>query len=115
MAGAQRRSSSTVGVKGSSRKVAKPPLKVLPISVWNPSRLPLQKSRDVGDNHFEAEGDEDSLLTNADLATGAVSFILWDCDLKKVEALCVEEALALSLQRTIFVCLSALFYVLLLC
>ena len=32
VAGAQRRSSSAAGVKGSSRKVAEPPLKVLPIS-----------------------------------------------------------------------------------
>ena len=34
--GAQRRSSSTTRVKGSSRKASKPALKVLPISVWNP-------------------------------------------------------------------------------
>ena len=46
VAGAQHRSSSTVGVKGSSRKVVEPPLKVLPISIWSPScktpRLPLR-------------------------------------------------------------------------
>ena len=47
---------------------------------------------------------EDSLLTNAELAAGSVSFILRDSDLRKVEALCVEEALALSLQGTVFVC-----------
>ena len=41
-------------------------------------------------------GGEDSLLTNAELAARAGSSILW-ADLKKVEALCVEEALALSL------------------
>ena len=35
--GAQRRSSSTAGVKGSSRKAVEPPLKVLPISVWSTS------------------------------------------------------------------------------
>ena len=33
VAGAQRRLSSTAGVKGSSRKAAEPPLKVLPISI----------------------------------------------------------------------------------
>ena len=31
--GAQRRSSSAVGAKGSSRRVSEPPLKVLPISI----------------------------------------------------------------------------------
>ena len=52
----------------------------------------------MGDDHFEAEGGEDSLLTNAELAAGAISSILWDSDLKKVETLHVEEALTLSLQ-----------------
>ena len=42
-------------------------------------------------------GGEDSLFTNAELTAGAVSFILRDSDHKKVEALCVEEALALTL------------------
>ena len=35
VAGAQRHSSSAAGVKGSSRKASKLPLKVLPISVWS--------------------------------------------------------------------------------
>ena len=65
---------------------------------------------DVGNDRFEAEGGEDSLFTNAELAVGAVLSILQDSDLKKVEALCVEEALALSLQGTVSVCLSAFFY-----
>ena len=51
----------------------------------------------MGNDRFGAEGGEDSLFTNAELAVGVVSSILWDSDLKKVEALCVEEALALSL------------------
>ena len=46
VAGAQRRSSSTAGAKGSSRRAAEPPLKVLPISIWSPlarmPRLPLR-------------------------------------------------------------------------
>ena len=54
-------------------------------------------------------GVEDSLLTNAELAVGAVSSILRDSDLKKVETLRIEEALALSLQGTVSVCLSAFF------
>ena len=37
VAGVQRRSSSVAGAKGSSRRVAEPPLKVLPISIWSPS------------------------------------------------------------------------------
>ena len=114
MASAQRRSSSTAGVKGSSRKAVGPPLKVLPISIRRPSAqnaMPSPPTRgDVGDDRFKAEGGEDSLLTNAELVAGAVSSILRDSDLKKVKALCVEEALALSLQGTISVCLSAFFY-----
>ena len=35
VAGAQRRSSSTAGAKGSSRRATEPPLKVLPISIWS--------------------------------------------------------------------------------
>ena len=101
VAGAQRHSSSTAGVKGSMRKAAKLPLKVLLISVWSPSvqnTSPSPPTRgDAGDDRFEAEGGEDSLLTNAELAAGAVSSILRDSDLKKVETLHVEEALALAL------------------
>ena len=44
VAGAQRRLSSAVGVKGSSRKDAEPPLKVLPIFVWS-SSLKLREVR----------------------------------------------------------------------
>ena len=36
VAGAQRHLSSTAGAKGSSRRAAEPPLKVLPISIWSP-------------------------------------------------------------------------------
>ena len=64
----------------------------------------------MGDDRYEAEGGEDLLLTNAELAVGAVSSILLDSDLKKVATLRVEEALALSLQGTVSVCLSAFFY-----
>ena len=119
MAGTQHLSSSIARVKGSSRKDVEHPLKVLPISVWSPSTQnaspppppppPLTRG-DAGDDHFEAEGGEDSLLTNAKLAVGAVSSILRDSDLKKVETMRVEEALALSLQGTVSVCLSTFFY-----
>ena len=80
MVGAQCRSSSAAGVKGSSRKATEPPLKVLPISVWSPSAQnaspPPSTQGDVGDDRFEAEGGEDSLLTNAEFAVGAISSIL---------------------------------------
>ena len=51
-------------------------------------------------DRFEAAGSEDSLLSHVELAAGAVSSILPDSDLRKAEALSVEEALALLLQGT---------------
>ena len=48
-------------------------------------------------------GGRDSLFTNAELTVGVVSSILRDSDLKKADTLCVEEALALSLQGATFV------------
>ena len=102
VAGVQRHSSSAVGANGSLRKAAKLPLKVLPISVWGPSTQNTSPSPptqgDVGDDRFGAEGGEDLLLTNTELAAKAVSSILQDSDLRKVEALCVEKDLALTLQ-----------------
>ena len=114
MVGVQCLSSFAAGVKGSSRKVVELPLKVLPISIGSPSAQntspsPLTQG-DAGDDHFEVEGGENSLLTNVELAAEVVSSILRDSDLKKVETLRVEEALALSLQRSVSVCLSAFFY-----
>ena len=58
---------------------------------------------DVGKGRFGAVGDEDSLLSHVELVAGVVSSILCDSDLKKVDALSVEEALALMLQGTLFV------------
>ena len=62
---------------------------------------------DVGRDRFGSVGDEDSLLSHVGLAARAVSSILRDSDLKKVDALSVEEALALSLQGVAFVCPSS--------
>ena len=59
---------------------------------------------DVGRGRF---GVEDSLLSHVELAARAVSSILRDSDLKKVDALSVEEALTLMLQGTASVRLSA--------
>ena len=58
---------------------------------------------DVGRGRFGAVENEDSLLSHVELAVGAVSSILRDSDLKKVNALSVEKALALMLQGTVFV------------
>ena len=59
-AGAQHRSSSTAGAKGSSRWATEPPLKVLPISVWIPSAQNAKPSPprrgDLGCDRFRAEG-----------------------------------------------------------
>ena len=56
---------------------------------------------------FRTEGDEDSLLTNSELAVEAVLSILRDSDLKRADAMSVEEALALSLQGAATVCSDA--------
>ena len=48
----------------------------------------------------EAAGDEDSLLSHAELSVGAVSSILRYSDLRRVGVLPVKEALALLLQGT---------------
>ena len=94
-------SSPTAATKGPSRRAVKSPLEVMPISFWNPlaysTKVPSLMPEDVKRDLFGAEGDEDSLLSNAELAVGEFSSILRDSDLKKRDALPVEEALTLSL------------------
>ena len=58
---------------------------------------------DVGRGPFGAVGDKNYLLSHLELVVGVVSSIIRDSDLKKVDALSVEEALALLLQGTAFV------------
>ena len=102
--GASSSSSSAVGAGDSSGRAAEPSLEVLPISVWSPTSrgaaTPPAMPNEVTGNRdrVEAAGDEDSLLSHAELAVGAVSSILRDSDLRKVDALPVEEAIALLLQ-----------------
>ena len=73
----------------------------MPISVWSPpaqsAEPPPLMAEDLGMELLEDDGDEDSLLSNAELAAGAISSIIRDSDLKRSDALPVEEALALSL------------------
>ena len=96
--------SSVVGAGDSSRRAAEPPLKVLPILVWSPTSQgaepPPPIPDDVGRGRFSAVRDEDSLLSHVEFAAGAVSSILRDSNLKKVDAMSIEEALALTLQGT---------------
>ena len=84
--------------------MASPLLEVLPISVWSPTwqgaTPPPAMLDEVRRDRFGAVGGEDSLLSQVELAFGVVSSILRDSDLRKVEALSVEEALALLLQGT---------------
>ena len=69
------------------------------------------RAEELGRKRPEADGDEDFLLFNAELAAGVISFVLMDSDLKRSGALLVEEALALSLKgvasvsSSVFMCL----------
>ena len=100
--------SKVAGPKNPSGTTAEPPLKVLPIYVWSPlaqnAKLPPTTPQVEGKDCFGTEGDEDSLLTNSELTVEAVSSIPRDFDLKRVDAMFVEEALALSLQGVATVC-----------
>ena len=108
-------SASAAKAKDSSGRAAEPPLEVMPISVWSPpahsAEPPPSIEEDLGRECLKADGDEDSLLSNAELAVGVISSILRDSDLKRSDALPVEEALALSLQGVtsvssrVFICL----------
>ena len=99
---AKPRSASAAKAKDSSGRAAKPPLEVMPISIWSPpaqsAEPPPSIAEDSGRKCPEDDGYEDSLLSNAELAAGAISSILRDSDLKRSGTLPVEEALALSFQ-----------------
>ena len=99
------------GAGDSSGRVAEPPLEVLYISVRSlasqGAELPPPIPKYIGRGRFGVEGDENSLLSHGKLAAGVVSSILRDSNLKKVETLFVEEALALLLKGVASVCPSA--------
>ena len=100
----QPRSGSAVKAKSLLGGAVEQPLAVMPITVWNPPTKsvmsPSRRAEELKRKDPESEigGDRDSLLLNAELATGAVSSILKDSDLKRSSELPVDEALALSLQ-----------------
>ena len=79
-------------------------MEVLPISFWSltlrGAALSPAMSDEMRRDRFKAVGSEDSLLSHVELTGGAISSILPDFDLRKVNALSVEEALALILQGT---------------
>ena len=80
------------------------PLAALPITVWNapsdPVKPPPGKVAEPKRRRTKSKIDEikDSLLSNAELAAGAVSSILNDSDIGRSKELPVDEALALSFQ-----------------
>ena len=94
--------SKVAGSGISSRRSAKLPLAVLPNSVWSPLEQDFERppttAEDEGRGCFGTEGKEDSQLANSELATGAVSSIQRDSDLRRTDAMSVEDVLALSFQ-----------------
>ena len=90
---------------------AEQPLAVMPITVWNsPSesaKSPPQRAAELKRKKTKPKVNEnkDSLLSNVELAAGAISSILKDSDLGRSKALHVDEALALSLQGVVSVSL----------
>ena len=104
--GASPSPSSAFRAGDSSWRANEPPLEVIPILVWSPTSQgptppPIMPDEVTGNrDHSEAAGDEDSLLSHAELIAGAVSSIMRDSDLRRVGALPVVEALALLLQGT---------------
>ena len=93
-----------VKAKGLSGEAVEQPLTVMPITVWNP---PSDNAKSPPRGMVEpkrkkskpkANAIKDSLLSNAELAAGAISFILLESDLGRSKGLLVDEALALSFQ-----------------
>ena len=109
-------SGSAAEAEGPLGGAVEQPLAVTPITVWNPPtksvRSPSRRAEELWRKDLESEisGDEDYFLLNAELATGAVSSILKDSDLKRSGAVPIDEALALSLQGVASVSFRTLSY-----
>ena len=92
------------GAKNPLSAAVEQSLMVMPITIWNPPlekvKSPPRKAAELKRKKPKAKVDENqnSLLSNAELAVGAVSSILRDSDLGRSKAMLVDEALALSLQ-----------------
>ena len=91
-------------VKGLSGAAVEQPLTVEPITVWNPPSDDVKSPpRGVAEprgkrSKPKAGAIKDSLLSNAELAAGAVSSILKESDIGRSKELPIDEALALSFQ-----------------
>ena len=93
-----------VKAKGLSGAAVKQPLTVMPITVWNP---PSDNAKSPPRGMVEPKRKKskpkagvvkDSLLSNPELAVGAISSILLESDVGRSKGLPVDEALALSFQ-----------------
>ena len=93
-----------VKVKGLSGVAVEQPLTVMPITVWNPpsdnAKSPPRGMAKPKRKKSKPKADaiKDSLLSNVELAVGAISSILLKSDLGRSKGLLVDEALALSFQ-----------------
>ena len=87
-----------------SGAVVAQPLTALPITIWNPpsdkAKSPPRGTAELKRKKLKPKADaiRDSLLSNAELAAGAVSSILKESDIRGSKELPVDEALALSFQ-----------------
>ena len=90
--------------KGLSGVDVAQPLTVLPITVWNPpsdkATSPPRRTTELKRKKLKPKADaiKNSLLSNAELAAGAISSILLESDVGSSKELPVDEALALSFQ-----------------
>ena len=90
--------------KGLSGAAVEQPLTVMPITVWNPpsdnAKSPPRGMAAPKRKKPKPKADtvKDSLLSNPELAAGAISSILLESDLGRSKGLLADEALALSFQ-----------------
>ena len=93
-----------VKAKGLSGTAVEQPLTVMPITVWSPpsdnAKSPPRGMAEPKRKKPKPKADaiKDSLLSNAELAAGAISSILLESDLGRSKGLLVDEALTLSFQ-----------------
>ena len=93
-----------IKAKSSLGEAVAQPLTALPITVWNPppdkAKSPLRGTVELKRKKSKSKADvvKDSLLSNAELAAGAVSSILKEFDIGRSKELPIDEALALSFQ-----------------
>ena len=93
-----------VKAKGLSRAAVAPPLTALPITLWNPpsdnAKSPPLGMAEPSRKKLKPKAGaiKDSLLSNPELAAGAISSLLLESDVGRSKGLPIDEALALSFQ-----------------